>query len=139
MTRLVVALAAALVAVGAGLVAVSTAASGGGQPKVVVLTVNRSRFEPPVVRVRRGTTVRFVVHNTDPIDHELVVGPRAVQDQHEHGTEASHHGDVAGQMSLPAGTVAVTTYRFGSAGQVPFACHLPGHWAYGMSGVVTVS
>jgi uncharacterized cupredoxin-like copper-binding protein len=137
---LTVAVAAALAAAGAGLLGASATTGrggGGGGAVEVAISVHHSHFEPSAVHVRRGTTVRFVVHNTDPIDHELIVGPAAVQDRHEHGTEA-HHGDVDGEISVPAGAVRVTTYRFGSAGSVPFACHLPGHWAYGMSGVVTV-
>ncbi len=50
------------------------------------------------------------------------------------------HVDVApGEMSVPAGTTQVTTYTFPATdGQLIFACHLPGHYAFGMHGTVTI-
>ena len=114
------------------------ACSGGPQERTVELNVHYSRFSVSQLHVRPGQTVRFVVHNTDPIAHELIVGDRAVQDVHEVGTEA-HHGDRPGEVSVPPGATAVTTYRFGSAGdRLFFGCHLPGHWAYGMQGTIRV-
>ncbi|HEX2038757.1 MAG TPA: cupredoxin domain-containing protein [Acidimicrobiales bacterium] len=104
--------------------------------QTVVLTARHSRFDPAVVPVRAGTTVRIVVRNLDPIDHELIVGDDEVQRRHETGTEP-HHGDRPGEVSVPAGTTAATTFRMPASGDVPFGCHLPGHWAYGMQGVLT--
>ena len=77
------------------------------------------------------------VRNDDPIDHELIIGDAAVQASHELGTDAHHQG--GGAVSVPAGTTASTTYRFGSAGSWLFGCHLPGHYAYGMRGIVRVT
>jgi uncharacterized cupredoxin-like copper-binding protein len=90
------------------------------------------------VHVRPGETVRFVLRNTDPIPHELIVGDQSVQDVHEAGTEA-HHGDRPGEVSVAPGRTAVTTYRFETAGRLLFGCHLPGHWAYGMRGTIQVA
>ena len=123
---------------GAGAGQAGSGGGGGGGARTVTLDVRYSRFEPATVRVARGTTVRFVVRNGDPIDHELIVGPPDVQDRHEEGTERAHHGDVPGEVSVPAGATAETTYRFDRPSRVTFACHLPGHLAYGMSGVVIV-
>jgi uncharacterized cupredoxin-like copper-binding protein len=103
----------------------------------VVLTVRHSRFVPSAVEVPNGTRVRFVVHNTDPIPHELIVGDQATQDAHETGSE-EHHGDAPGEVSVAAGGTASTSYVFDRGGRVLFGCHLPGHWAYGMQGVVLV-
>jgi uncharacterized cupredoxin-like copper-binding protein len=33
---------------------------------------------------------------------------------------------------------AVTTFRFDEPGTVEFACHLPGHYEYGMHGTIEV-
>lgn len=124
-------------ALGLGLVAGSGGAEGGG--RTVTLTIHHSRFSVDEVRVRPRETVRFVVRNTDPIEHELIVGDQAVQDGHEAGTDALH-GDRPGEVSVAAGSTAVTTYRFGAAGGSPmlFGCHLPGHWAFGMHGTIRV-
>ena len=105
--------------------------------RTVVITARHSRFEPATVTVATGTTVRFVLRNHDPIDHEFIVGPKEVHDRHQDGTEPQH-GDVPGEVSVPAGREASTTYTFTSGGAVQFACHLPGHRAYGMVGTVVV-
>ncbi|HET7489768.1 MAG TPA: cupredoxin domain-containing protein [Acidimicrobiales bacterium] len=114
---------------------------GGGRPAAVTvrLTARHSRFEPATVTVPAGATVRFVVRNLDPIDHEFIVGGPEVHQHHEVGRDAHHHGDVAGEVSVPAGTTATTTWTAPAAGRVVFACHLPGHFAYGMRGVVVIS
>jgi uncharacterized cupredoxin-like copper-binding protein len=104
----------------------------------VDLTVHHSRFQPAELRVDKGTTVTFVVRNTDPIAHELIVGDKKVQDLHERGTEA-HHGAVPGEVSVPGGAVASTTYAFSESGTVLLGCHVPGHWDYGMRGTVEVN
>ena len=127
--------AAVLLAAG---VALTGCAGGHGTERTIELTVHHSRFSLDELHVRPGETIRFVLRNTDPIPHELIVGDQSVQDVHEAGTEA-HHGDRPGEVSVAPGATAVTTYRFGAAGRLLFGCHLPGHWAYGMKGVVTVA
>jgi uncharacterized cupredoxin-like copper-binding protein len=114
----------------------------GGQPvRTVEVTMHHSRFRPAVVRVAPGSTVRFVLRNADPIDHEFILGDAAVQRRHEQGREREHHGEVPGEVSVAAGGQAATTYAFrpGGPATLEFACHLPGHYAYGMRGVVRVS
>ncbi|HET6747689.1 MAG TPA: plastocyanin/azurin family copper-binding protein [Actinomycetes bacterium] len=114
---------------------------GGEATPTVVVTMHHSRFQPKVVRVAPGTTVRFLLRNTDPIDHEFILGDDAVQRRHEQGREREHHGEVPGEVSVAAGGEAATTYTFRTGGpaSLEFACHLPGHYAYGMRGVATVS
>jgi uncharacterized cupredoxin-like copper-binding protein len=91
--------------------------------------------EPPATR-----TVVLTAHHSgfSPAKVELVVGGAATQRRHEHGRDAHHHGDVPGEVSVPAGATASTTYRFDRPGRVLLGCHLPGHWDYGMRGSVTV-
>ncbi len=104
--------------------------------RTVHVTIHFSRFLPAQLRVAPGETVRFVIENTDPIDHEFILGDRVVQLFHERGTDALHDGP--GQVSVPAGTTVTTTYTFGDPGRLAFGCHLPGHFAFGMRGTVTV-
>jgi len=103
----------------------------------VVLGIEHSRFSTDRVRVVAGSTVRFVVENHDPINHELVVGGDAVHARHERGTEASHP-PVPGEVSVGPDDDGVTFLRFGKPGEYEYACHLPGHLAYGMRGTVEV-
>jgi uncharacterized cupredoxin-like copper-binding protein len=115
--------------------------AGGEATPTVVVTMHHSRFQPEVVRVAPGTTVRFLLRNTDPIDHEFILGDDAVQRRHEQGREREHHGEVPGEVSVAAGGEAATAYTFRAGGpaRLEFACHLPGHYAYGMRGVALVS
>lgn len=106
--------------------------------RTVVITMHHTHFQPAEIRVAAGTTVRFVLRNTDPIDHEFIVGDEAVHQRHRVGREAHHHGEVPGEISVSSGTTASTTFRFDHPGQVAYICHLPGHEAYGMVGVVEV-
>jgi len=106
--------------------------------RTVEVTIHYSRFDPSTLSFDPGTTVRFEIRNTDPIDHEFILGDEEVQAIHERGTEA-HHGARPGEISIPAGTTRITTYTFAEAGRLIFGCHLPGHYAYGMRGTVTVA
>lgn len=109
----------------------------GPEPVTLLVEIEHSRFQLEPVRVRAGTEVRFVVVNDDPISHELVVGDDEVHARHATGTEPDH-GAVPGEVSVAAGEIAATTYRFDEPGSVRYACHLPGHVAYGMEGVIEV-
>jgi uncharacterized cupredoxin-like copper-binding protein len=104
----------------------------------VVLDVHWSRFSTGAVTVPRGVPVRFVVRNADPIAHELIVGDQGVQERHEQGTER-HHGARPTEVDVPAGETVETTITFDTAGTQFFACHLPGHYAYGMRGLIQVT
>jgi uncharacterized cupredoxin-like copper-binding protein len=121
----------------AGGAALALAGGNGEALPTVVLTAHHSKFTPARIAVEPGTKVRFVVHNSDPIAHELIIGPRAVHDRHERGTE-SYHPPKPGEVTIPAGEDAETTYTFDAPGVVVFGCHLPGHWTFGMHGEVEV-
>ena len=128
--------------VAAGLLAVTLAAcapASGGEPgeQTVRVRLHYSRFNPEAFEFQAGTTVTFVVENADPIDHEFILGDDGVQLAHERGTEA-YHPPRPGEMTVPAGEIATTTYRFTEAGELIIGCHLPGHYAYGMRALVRV-
>jgi uncharacterized cupredoxin-like copper-binding protein len=127
----------AMLLVGASL-ATGGAAAARPTDGVVRITIHFSHFDPDAIEVEPGQTVRFVIHNTDPIDHEFILGDEHVQLVHEEGTEA-HHPPRPGEVSIPPGATVVTTYTFPvSGGSLIFGCHLPGHYAYGMRGSVTI-
>jgi uncharacterized cupredoxin-like copper-binding protein len=134
---LAVVLAGALAGAGGGAAFALVGRSGDGL-STIVINVRHSRFSPDRITVPAGTAVRFVVHNDDPIAHEFIVGPPAVHERHEKGTEA-RHGAVPGEVSIGNGERAETTYVFREPGTMVFACHLPGHFAYGMHGEVVIT
>jgi uncharacterized cupredoxin-like copper-binding protein len=110
----------------------SSAGSDASSVRTVELTTHWSSYSPSVIRARRGTVLRLVVSNLDPIDHELIIGDQAIQDAHERGTQPTH--DAPGEISVAAHSVAITWWRV--TGDTLFGCHMPGHWAYGMRGVI---
>jgi uncharacterized cupredoxin-like copper-binding protein len=103
----------------------------------VNVDIRYSKFSLSTLKVHTGTTVRFLVHNNDPIAHEFIVGDASVHARHERGTHPAHP-PVPGEVSVSAGRLGETFYRFDQPGKYLFACHLPGHFAYGMRGWVTV-
>jgi len=103
----------------------------------VKIGIRNSRFAVSRLRVYPHTTVRFVVVNRDPIAHEFIIGDASVHARHADGTEAAH-APVPGEVSIPPLETGVTTYEVHEPGRIEFACHLPGHLQYGMSGWVTV-
>lgn len=138
----ILALLAGLVVAAAGYGVEAVAAARAPEPLgpgvvTVPVTIEHSRFSIEELRVRAGTIVRFEVDNRDPIHHELVVGPPDVHAAHEDGTELAHP-PVPGEVSLPPQELGMTVARFDTPGEVAFACHLPGHVAYGMVGTVHV-
>jgi uncharacterized cupredoxin-like copper-binding protein len=109
-------------------------------PGLVTLEVDMSysRFTIPAdLTVHEGTLVEFVVTNSDPINHELIIGDDEVHARHATGHEP-YHPPVPGEVSVAPGKRGVTTYLFDAPGTVQYACHLPGHAAYGMQGEITV-
>ena len=137
--------AAVLALVGVVVVVQAAAASGNRAERgplgpglvTVELRIEHSRFSPDRLEVVEGTTVRFVVRNDDPIGHEVIVGDEDVHARHERGNEPAHP-TVPGEVSVGALEVAETWFAFDEQGTVEFACHLPGHLAYGMRGAVEV-
>lgn len=108
-------------------------------PGVVTVEVGMdlSTFDLGTLRVQEGTLVEFVVRNDDPIDHELVVGDAEVHRSHAHGKER-RHPPVPGEVSVAPGETGLTFFEFDEPGTVVYACHLPGHAAYGMQGTIEV-
>jgi len=103
----------------------------------VNVDIRYSKFSLSTLHVQPGTLVRFLVHNNDPIHHEFIVGDAKVHARHEHGTEAVHP-PIPGEVSVAPMDVGETFYEFDAPGRYLFACHLPGHFAYGMKGWVVV-
>jgi uncharacterized cupredoxin-like copper-binding protein len=99
--------------------------------------VHYSKFSISTLRVRQGSTVRFLIRNDDPIHHEFIVGDARVHARHQQGSETVHP-PVPGEVSVGPGEIGETFYRFDKPGRYLFACHLPGHFAFGMKGWVIV-
>ena len=133
-----------------GLVACSAMAYGAyasaGPPpgRTIEIDINHSSFGVSRIDVEAGETVTFVLRNRDPIDHEFIIGDERSQDAHEEGNEAQHD-ERPTEVTIPAGETVETTVVFGEDGELAmadpllFGCHLPGHYDYGMKGVINVN
>jgi uncharacterized cupredoxin-like copper-binding protein len=107
-------------------------------PIEIAITIHYSHFSPETVTVPVGQPVTFVITNTDPIDHEWIVGDAATHERHRTGTEPVHDARPT-EVTIPAGTQRRTTVTFAASGSELFICHLPGHEAYGMVGTVVIT
>ena len=116
----------------------SSAAPSDASDAKVEVAIEHSAFDLDETSFEAGETVTFVIRNEDPIDHEFIIGDGRVHAQHEEGKQRHHHGTVPGEISVPAGTTRRTTFTFDEEGNVEYACHLPGHYDYGMRGAVSV-
>jgi uncharacterized cupredoxin-like copper-binding protein len=106
--------------------------------KTIEVRMHYSKFEPGTIAVKAGTTIDFVIANDDPIAHEFIIGTEAEQEAHEiAGPEDPHTGP--GEASIPANETIRLTYTFTRAGTMLYACHVPGHYRYGMRGSVRVT
>src|SRR3954447_27005464 len=104
----------------------------------VTIGIHYSHFTPVAISVPAGVPITFVLRNDDPIDHEWIVGDEATHTRHRLGTE-QQHGDRPTEQSIAALSSVRTTVTFATPGTYRYICHLPGHEAYGMVGVVTVT
>jgi uncharacterized cupredoxin-like copper-binding protein len=123
-------------AVASGLEDPEAAVLGPGDVTIEI-DIEYSRFLPDRLTVAEGTRVRFLVVNGDPIHHELITGGPDVHIRHAKGTEADHPS-VPGEVSVEPNGTAITTFSFDEPGVYEFACHLPGHYEYGMRGEIEV-
>lgn len=126
-----------LVLVLAAAVVAAACAPAFAAPREVRIDFHFSRFAPGAIEVPRGRPVRFVLRNTDPIDHEWIVGSAGLHARHRTGTEPLHDA-VPTEVTVPALDTRVTTVTFAERGTYAFVCHLPGHEKYGMVGTIKV-
>jgi uncharacterized cupredoxin-like copper-binding protein len=117
-----------------GLIAVDPVAAA---PLRVEIRIHYSHFDPSSLSVPAGRPITFVIRNDDPIEHEWIVGDELLHQRHRTGTEP-HHGSRSTEVSIPALSVIETTVTFDQPVVWRYVCHLPGHEAYGMVGILDV-
>jgi uncharacterized cupredoxin-like copper-binding protein len=101
------------------------------------------QFSPDAVTVNKGDTVAFVITNNADVEHEFVIGDEKVQAQHEQqmaaGSESMNDmGATPYAVDIPAHSTATLVYTFDQTGNLIMGCHVPGHYAGGMRGTITV-
>lgn len=114
--------------------------------RTIVITANDTmRFDPASIEVKEGEAIRFVVRNEGRLQHSFTLGTAAEQMEHEDEMKgmsmammAGHMDDDPNGMVIEPGTTGSLAWRFTKAGEVQFACHIPGHYAAGMKGSIEV-
>ena len=97
-------------------------------------------FDPTLVKVRLAEQIRFVVTNAGQLDHEFFLGSPDEISKHEDmmkKTPDMEHND-ANVIRLKPGTTKELLWQFTKAGNIEYACLLPGHREVGMHGQVVV-
>jgi uncharacterized cupredoxin-like copper-binding protein len=107
-------------------------------PRAVEITIHYSHYSMTRIDVPAGVPITFTIHNDDPIDHEWMVGDVAMHEKHRAGTEAVH-ASRPDELTIPARSTRTTTLTFPVATTLQYLCHLPGHEAYGMVGVLVAT
>ncbi len=121
--------------------------SPGATPdRVVQITaLDTMRFDPPMMTVKPGSVIRFVVTNKGEIPHSWSIDTKAEQVEHEEGMEGMPMENMMGHMDgepngfvLKPGETKTLTWTFTKGGDIEYACHLPGHYGAGMHGQIKV-
>lgn len=112
-----------------------------GKAKAVDRTIHikaedSMRFVPAKLTVKAGQTVKFVIENVGKLKHELVLGPKSGQREHEKemqemmesGKMHMAHSD-PNEVTLPPGKTKTLIWTFTKPGTYQYACHEPGHYA----------
>lgn len=110
---------------------------------VEVRALDTRKYEPTEIRVQPGETVTIRVTNTATSLHEFYLGSEKQHEDHEKemaamGDAEMKMADEANRIFMEAGETKQVTWTFPESGSVIYGCHMPGHFAQGMRGTVTV-
>lgn len=131
--------------------------------RTIEVTMKDNLYEPESVAVQAGETIRFVITNAGEFVHEFNIGTPAMHARHqqemmmmvEHGAlepDRINHDKMKMDMGngmtmehndpnsalLEPGKTAEIVWTFTKAGNLEFACNVPGHYDAGMVGKLSV-
>lgn len=98
-------------------------------------------FKPDSVDVKRGETIRFMLHNTGELEHEFVLGKheKLMDHKKEMMSQMDMKHDDPNAAFLAPGAKAELVWTFTNSGDFQFACLIPGHFETGMVGALVVT
>ena len=113
-------------------------------PLAIEVEMGEFSFTPSRITVPAGRQVRFEIVNHGVAPHEFLVGDQHAQDEAERemakGSSAGGHvHDDTLSIYLDAGESGVLETTFDAPASLLIGCHVPGHWAAGMKGTLTVT
>lgn len=118
--------------------------------RTVTIVATDSAFAPKALSVKAGETVRFIVRNDGKLVHELTIGTKAMQAEHQSEmlgfavngaieadridrTKLGAH-DHGNNVILEPGQTGEIVWTFAKATALEFGCNIPGHYEAGMKG-----
>jgi uncharacterized cupredoxin-like copper-binding protein len=134
------------------------AAIEGGSPakaseatRTVTVIAQDTAFSPTRISVKAGEVVRFIVRNEGKLVHELTIGTKAMQLEHQSEmlalavsgaiqadkidrSKVGNH-DHGNNVLLGPGETGEIVWKFAKAAELEFGCNVPGHYDQGMKGV----
>ena len=101
-------------------------------------------FDPDVIEVRRGETVRLNFENGGALVHDFSIDSMPMgRMEMTGGTSGDGHGghgsEAAMHMALAAGEHGMIEFEATEAGEYIFYCNEPGHREAGMHGILRVN
>ena len=116
-----------------------------GDPKKITRTItftmsDKMRFDPSLITVKRGETVRFIAKNNGKLLHEMVFGtPKELKEHAEQMKKfPGMEHDEPYMTHVAPGKTGEIIWQFTKAGEFDFACLIAGHYDSGMTGKVIV-
>ena len=111
---------------------------------VEIRQLDTRKFDPPTVEAKAGETITFRITNTATSLHEFFLGDKKAQEAHEQemaamGDAEMKMSDTEARLFLEPGETKEITWNFPAKAEVPFGCHMPGHFQGGMQGVIKVA
>jgi uncharacterized cupredoxin-like copper-binding protein len=116
-------------------------ACGQKTPQTVEITLTEFGIETPITTFQAGQPYKFVIRNAGALNHEFTIMPPMASpptDMHMEGHSMEHMTGAMvhiGEDELTPGATVTLEFTFSeptSAGEIEFACHLPGHYEGGM-------
>lgn len=98
-------------------------------------------FEPNMLDIKKGETIKFVINNAGELEHEFVLDDPESNMKHKEAMakapEMEH--DNPNAVRLIEGTGGEIIWTFANDGAFEFACLIPGHYEAGMKGAINVA
>lgn len=116
-----------------------------GDPKAKARTVSvtmteEMRFQPALIHVTRGETIRFVVKNAGKAKHEMTLG--TMEELLEHAAVMEKHPEMEhddpNAVTVEPGKSKTILWKFTRSGSFDYGCLIPGHLGGGMKGRIVV-
>ena len=108
--------------------------------RTIEVTMSEMEFTPSRIEVKRGEQIRFVVRNAGKEDHEFLLASTEDNLKHAEAMKKNpkmEHGDPNGVRLAPKKSAEIL-WKFTKAGTFEYACLIPDHRDYGMTGRITV-